>query len=166
MYVTVRSWKSSITNLIGREWSELSALYFKKTIILDFVYTLSSANIDQSAPNLGKIFVSNRIWMSLIMGPIGPEQLGLFALLFDFFHSLECANINCSLSSMYNFKLISTKLGCPHGWLSGERVGLMTRWLWVWSPVEATFLSGVFSPLTSAEACEKSSRWLWKEKLC
>ena len=25
---------------------------------------------------------------------------------------------------------------------------------------------GVFSPLTSAEACGKSSRWLWKEKLC
>ena len=25
---------------------------------------------------------------------------------------------------------------------------------------------GVFSSLTSAEACEKSSRWLWKEKLC
>ena len=47
----------------------------------------------------------------------------------------------------------------PSGWLSGERVGLR-------SPVEATFLSGVLSPLTSAEACEKSSRWLWKEKLC
>ena len=31
------------------------------------------------------------------------------------------------------------------------------------SPVEATFLSGVFSPLTSAEVCEKSSWWLWKE---
>ena len=30
-------------------------------------------------------------------------------------------------------------------------------------PVEADFLSDVFSPLTSAEACEKSSRWLWKE---
>ena len=29
-----------------------------------------------------------------------------------------------------------------------------------------TFLSGIFSPLTSGEACEKSSRWLWKEKLC
>ena len=42
----------------------------------------------------------------------------------------------------------------------------MTWWLWVRSPVEAFFLSGVFSPLTSAEACEKSSRWLWKEKLC
>ena len=52
----------------------------------------------------------------------------------------------------------------PPGWLSGERVGLKTWWLWVRSPVEATFLCGVFSPLTSAEACEKSSRWLWKEK--
>ena len=31
---------------------------------------------------------------------------------------------------------------------------------------KANFLSGVFSPLTSAEVCEKSSRWLWKEKLC
>ena len=28
--------------------------------------------------------------------------------------------------------------------------------------VVAKFLSGIFSPLTSAEACEKSSRWLWK----
>ena len=52
------------------------------------------------------------------------------------------------------------------GWLSGEHVGLMTWWLRVRSPVEATFLSGVFLPLSSAEACEKSSRWLWKEKLC
>ena len=28
------------------------------------------------------------------------------------------------------------------------------------------FLSCVFSPLTSAEVCEKSSRWLRKEKSC
>ena len=52
------------------------------------------------------------------------------------------------------------------GWLNVERVRLMTWWLWVGSPVEATFLSGLFSPLTSAEACEKSSWWLWKEKMC
>ena len=33
--------------------------------------------------------------------------------------------------------------------------------------VEANFLSGVFSPVTSAEACEKSSRLLlWKEISC
>ena len=31
------------------------------------------------------------------------------------------------------------------------------------SPVEETFLSGLFSPLSSAEACEKSSRWLLKK---
>ena len=54
----------------------------------------------------------------------------------------------------------------PAGWLSGERVGLMTWWFRVGSPVEANFLSGVRSPLTTTEACENSSRWLWKEKLC
>ena len=37
--------------------------------------------------------------------------------------------------------------GTP-GWLSGECVGVMSS-----IQVEATFLSGVFSPLTSAEAC-------------
>ena len=47
--------------------------------------------------------------------------------------------------------------GVLPGWLSGEHVRLVTWWLWVQSPVEANFLSGVFSPLTSAEACEKSS---------
>ena len=54
----------------------------------------------------------------------------------------------------------------PTGWLSGVPGGLMIWWLLVRSPVEANFLSGVVSPLTSAEACEKSSQWLWKEKLC
>ena len=53
----------------------------------------------------------------------------------------------------------------PARWLSGERVELMTSWLWFRSPAEATFLSGVFLPLPSAEACEKSSWWLWKEKV-
>ena len=44
--------------------------------------------------------------------------------------------------------------------------GLMTWWLWVRSLDEAKLLSGVLSPLTFAEACEKSSWWLLKEKLC
>ena len=47
----------------------------------------------------------------------------------------------------------------------GEHVGLMTLWLRVWSPVELNFLSGVFLSLTSEEVCEKSSLWLWIEKL-
>ena len=58
-------------NLIGREWSELSALYLKTVIhVFDLIYTLSSANIDESALNLGKIFLSNRI----CMGPIGQNN--------------------------------------------------------------------------------------------
>ena len=86
-------------------------------------------------------------------------------------------SINKSLSILLPGIKSSTRAECvgqwnsqswlaPHGWLSGKRVGLMTWWLCVRSPVEATFVSGVFSPLTSAEACEKSNRWLWKEKLC
>ena len=47
-------------NVIGTELSELSSHFFKKTFSFDFVYLLSSAYIDQSAPNLGKIFMSNR----------------------------------------------------------------------------------------------------------
>ena len=50
------------------------------------------------------------------------------------------------------------------GWLHAERGGHMTWWLRVQYPVEANVLFGLFSPLTSAEACEKSSRLLWKER--
>ena len=57
----LRSCKGSIINVIGTELSELSVHYLKKPVTFDFVYTLSSAYIDQSAPNLGKIFMSNRI---------------------------------------------------------------------------------------------------------
>ena len=54
-----------------------------------------------------------------------------------------------------SFSLSVCPSQAPHGLLSGECVGLMTWWLRVRSPVEVIFLSGVFSPLTSAEACEK-----------
>ena len=65
-----------------------------------------TANIDQSAPNLGKKFVSNRIGMSSIMGPTGPEQLELFALelgkvaAFDSVYSLASTNINQSAPNL------------------------------------------------------------------
>ena len=67
-----------------------------------FTQSLSSANIDQSAPNLVKIFMSNRIRMNSIMGLIVPEQLELFALewgkiaTLDFVYSLASTNINQS----------------------------------------------------------------------
>ena len=57
MYGTIRSYKSSIMNVIGTELSELSAHYLKKPVTFDLANILSSAYIDQSAPNLGKIFM-------------------------------------------------------------------------------------------------------------
>ena len=88
---------------------------------------------------------------------------------FTMFSTFPNVNFNflVTITLSLNLDLFNSRsFGAPHGWLSGERVGLMTWWLRVRSPVEATFLSGVFSLLTSAEACEKSSRRLWKEKLC
>ena len=99
MHVTVGSWEFKYESYRERIVRIICPL-FRKTVVFDFVYAPSSANIDQSAPNLGKIFMSNRIWMSLIMGPIGPEELELFALelgkiaAFDFVYSLASTNIN------------------------------------------------------------------------
>ena len=63
---------------------------------------------------------------------------------------------------IFQFKF-GLNAGAPPGWLIGECVGSMTWWLRVRDPVESKFLCSVFSPLTSAEACEKSSQWPWKE---
>ena len=53
----IRSWMTSIMGQIEHEHPELFALEFGKIAEYDFVYTLSSANIDQSAPNLVKMYV-------------------------------------------------------------------------------------------------------------
>ena len=56
MNTTIRSRMSSIMDLIGPELSKLSVLELKKkkkkNAIFDIVYDPSSANINQSAPNL------------------------------------------------------------------------------------------------------------------
>ena len=72
---------------------------FKKLLYLTFVYTLSSANIDQSAPNFGKIYMNIRsrmssimdviAKMSLIMGQVIPDQSLLSAL------EIEKLNFSC-----------------------------------------------------------------------
>ena len=54
---------SSIIGQIKPEHPELLALDFGS----DFVYTLASTNINQSAPNLVKIYVTIRSQMGLIM---------------------------------------------------------------------------------------------------
>ena len=51
---------SLIMDLIIPELSELSALEFVKIAESDFVYTLASANIDQSVPHLATIYMPIR----------------------------------------------------------------------------------------------------------
>ena len=53
--MNVRSQTFSIMDLIGLELCDLSALELKNAIF-DFVYTLASANKDQSSQNLVKIY--------------------------------------------------------------------------------------------------------------
>ena len=71
--MTIRSQMSLIMGLIRQEHLELFATFH-------FVYTLASTNINQSAPNLVKIYMTTRSRMSSIVGLIGPEHLELFTL--------------------------------------------------------------------------------------
>ena len=70
MYATIRSWMSSIMDLIGPELSELFALKFVKNAESYFVYILASTNVDQLVPNMVTIDMTLRSWMSAIMGQI------------------------------------------------------------------------------------------------
>ena len=75
--------KSQVRLIMGQielEHPELFALEFGKIAESDFVYTLASTNIDQSTPNLVKMFVSIRSQMSSIMDLIRPELFELSAL--------------------------------------------------------------------------------------
>ena len=74
---------SSTMGQIEPEHPELFALEFGKIAESDFVYTLASTNIDQSAPNLVKMYMTIRSQMSLNMDLIGPEFSELFALEFE-----------------------------------------------------------------------------------
>ena len=76
----IRSRMSLIMGQIEAEHPELFSLEFGKTAESDFVYTLSSTNINQSAPNFVKMYVIIRSWMCLIMDLIGPELSELSAL--------------------------------------------------------------------------------------
>ena len=64
---------SLIMKQIKLEHPELFALEFGKIAETDFVYTPASTNINQSALNLVKMYVTIRSRMSLIMDLIGAE---------------------------------------------------------------------------------------------
>ena len=72
---------SSIMDLIVLELFELYALELKNLPYLT-LFTLESASIDQSVPNLATIYIPLNSRMSLIMGQIESEHPELFALEF------------------------------------------------------------------------------------
>ena len=99
--MTTGSRMSLTMGLIGPEQRELFALE-----------NLASTNINQSAPNLVKTYMTIRFQMSLIMGLIRPEQPELFVLdlkKIAIFHFVLCLH-----SSIYKYKPISTKLGSKY----------------------------------------------------
>ena len=55
----------------------------RKIAEFDLVYTLASTNINQSAPNFVKIYITIRSCVSSIIGQIRPKQHELFALQFQ-----------------------------------------------------------------------------------
>ena len=69
----IKSRLSSILGQIESEHPKLFALEFGKIAESDFVYTPASTNINQWAPNLVKMYVTIRSWMSSIMDLIEPE---------------------------------------------------------------------------------------------
>ena len=73
---------SSIMKQIKPECPELFALEFGKIAESNFVYTLASPNINQSALNFVKMYVTIRSQISSIMDVIGAELSELFALEF------------------------------------------------------------------------------------
>ena len=69
---------------------ELFTLEFGIIAESDFVYTPASTNIDQSAPNLVKMFMTIRSQMSLIMDVIRPELSELSTLELENVPYLTC----------------------------------------------------------------------------
>ena len=63
----IKTRMSSNMEQIESEHQELFALEFGKIAESDFIETLASTNIDQSAPNLVKMYMTTRSQMSSIM---------------------------------------------------------------------------------------------------
>ena len=76
----MRARMSSIMGQIEAEHPELFALECGKIAESDFVYTLASTNIDQSTPNMVKVYMTITSRMSLIMDVIRPELSELSTL--------------------------------------------------------------------------------------
>ena len=93
---------SSILGQIESEHPELFALEFGKISESDFVYTPASTNIDQSAPNLVKMYVTIRLRIRMIKDLIGPELSELSALEFKNFPYL-------TLFTLYHLQILTSQ---------------------------------------------------------
>ena len=96
--------KSRISSILGQmegEHPELFAFEFGKIAESDFDYTLASTNIDQSTPNLVKIYVTIRLQMSSIMDLIRRELFELSALKLENFPYLTLFTL-CHLQILTN----------------------------------------------------------------
>ena len=71
--MTIGSQISSMTNPIGPEQPSYLPLNSEK-MMADFFYTLASININLSAPNLAKMYITIRSPMSSIMVHVGPNR--------------------------------------------------------------------------------------------
>ena len=89
----IRSRMSLVMGQIEPENPELFALEFGKIAEYDFVYTLASININQSTPNLVKMYVNIRSHMSSIMDLIGFDLSDLSALEYENFPYLTLFKI-------------------------------------------------------------------------
>ena len=96
----IKSQMISILGQIESEHPKLFALEFGKIAESDFVFTLASTNIDQSTPNLVKMYMTIRLRMSLIMDLIGPEQLS----------ALEFENLPyLTLFTLYHLQILTNQ---------------------------------------------------------
>ena len=101
--MTIKSRMSSIVGVIGPEWLNLFEL--RKIAIFHLVYPRASTNINQSAPNLVKVYMTIKFRMSSILGLIELERPKLFSWI-----KKNCYISLCLHSSICKFQPISAKL--------------------------------------------------------
>ena len=97
---------SLIMGQIKPEHPKLFALEFGKIAESDFVYTLASTNINQSAPNLVKMYVAIRSRMSSFMDLIDQNCLVYLPL-----NLQKSLNLTLFHPSIYKCRPNSTKHG-------------------------------------------------------
>ena len=99
------------------ECPELFVLEFRKITESDFVYTLASTNINQSAPNLVKMYVTIRSRIRMIMDLIRSELSELFPLEFAklaesyFVYTIASTNVDQLVPNMVTVYMTSLSMG-------------------------------------------------------